>query len=85
MRFRLIALVLASLPAYAEPPFLPVAVCDKGKCVMSEGDFKTLQKFHVAVQTAAQEFSEQVQTLAEENAALRQKLARAAYCQSRRS
>lgn len=47
-----VLVLLGLLPALADPPapvlVKPVAECDKGKCVMSETDFRTLQEFHEA-------------------------------------
>lgn len=68
-----LVLLLSMLPAFSAPPEVlikPVAVCDKGKCVMEEKDFKTLKEWHeqkhreiVFANTALEEARQEIMAL----------------------
>ena len=54
-------IILAALyqEANARPGVLPpVAICDKGKCVMAQEDFETLKAFHSAIVKSALDLEE---------------------------
>lgn len=54
-------IILAALyqEANARPGVLPpVAICDKGKCVMAQEDFDTLKAFHSAIVKSALDLEE---------------------------
>ena len=87
-----IALVLAFAiwPAIAEAPpsvtIKPVAVCDKGRCYMTQQDYETLQKFHADRVAGILELREVIDALQQQNQALIGALARgAAGCKGRRT
>jgi hypothetical protein len=78
---RLAALILCVFPAYASPPFLPIAKCEKGVCAMTQKDYEAFQQFHVAVYQQTQEVSEYVRNLERENGNLRGLIAKNLHCQ----
>jgi hypothetical protein len=78
---RALALILCIFPAYAQPPFLPVAECKKGVCTMTEAEFVKYQQFHAQlylVMSGIQEHAGAVQT---ENNQLRGLLEKNLHCQ----
>jgi hypothetical protein len=78
---RLAALIFCVFPAYAQPPFLPIAVCDKGICTMKQKDYEAFQQFHVAVYQQSQEVAEYVRQMERENGQLRGLIAKNLHCQ----
>jgi hypothetical protein len=78
---RALALILCVFPAYASPPFLPIATCDKGVCTMTQKDYEAFQQFHVAVYQATQEMQEHMKHLERENGNLRGLIAKNLHCQ----
>ena len=83
--FALAALVVALHPLYAsEPPLAPFAVCNKGKCVMSEKDYETYRAWHFALIERMQALSEQNSELLDALADAKQKIMAEAFCERHR-
>lgn len=83
-------LALAMWPAVAEAPpsvtIKPIARCEHNKCVMSQKDYETLQKFHADRIGAIIEAGELIEALQRQNQELMRALARdAAGCKGRRT
>ena len=75
---RILAVLLTTLPAYAEPPFLPLVVCSNGVCTMTQKDWEEMQAFHVrvintadAIQQANGELEQQLAAQAIQNKRLK--------------
>jgi hypothetical protein len=82
-------LALAFSPAIAQAPpqvtVKPLAVCENGRCSMSQEDYETLQQFHADRIGAILEASEVIDALQKQNQELMRMLARdAAGCKGRR-
>lgn len=78
-------LLLSMMPAVAQAPdkvtVTPLAQCDGGKCVMSEADYKTLQKFHADRVDSIMAARDLIDALQQQNAALMHMIARdAGHC-----
>ncbi len=80
---RLLAVLLCSLPAYAEPPFLPIASCEGDVCTMSRKDFEQFQAFHAAVFKGMEELTSELERQEGAIASLTNKLNRTPHCQMR--
>ena len=85
-----IVLAFAIWPAIAEAPpqvtIKPLAQCEHNKCVMSQKDFETLQKFHADRIAAILQAAAAIDELQQENNALMRQLAKdAAGCKGRRT
>lgn len=82
---RLLAVLLAGIPAHAsEPPFPPIAVCNNGVCTMKETDFVKFREFHSALvqsQVALEKRAEDLEGIA---AQLQNKLNHRALCEALR-
>lgn len=83
-------LVLSMLPAIAQAPddvlIKPVALCEAGKCVMSEKDYRQLQQFHAQRMVALMQAGKIIDDLQAQNELLMQKLTRFAMgCEKRSS
>lgn len=78
---RLAALILCVFPAYAQPPFLPIAVCDKGICTMKQKDFEDYQRFHIAVYQVMGDIQEQARSVQNENNQMRGLIEKNLHCQ----
>lgn len=83
-------LALAIWPAIAQAPptvtIKPLAVCEHHKCVMSQKDYETLQKFHADRVAGILELREVIEALQAQNQALMGLLAKdAAGCKGRRT
>jgi hypothetical protein len=81
---RLAAVLLCIFPAYAEPPFLPIANCEGDVCTMKRADFVKFQQFHSAVYAQFSASQEAMEMVAKENADLRNKLSQNVHCQLRK-
>lgn len=81
---RALALLCCAFPAFAEPPFLPVADCRGDVCTMRRADFEKFQQFHAAVYAEFAATQAQAEMIAKENASLRQKLSENLHCQLRK-
>jgi len=80
---RLISILICALPAYADPPFLPIAICNAGQCVMAEADFIKFQQFHVATHEAVLEMQKDADKQEKLIEDLSAKLNRTVFCQLR--
>ena len=69
----------------AEPPLMPIAVCDNAHCVLTVKDYQDLRAFHMKLLEAAREIQEQNGQLTEINNELRSRLMSAAFCQGSKS
>ena len=81
---RIAALILCVFPAYAQPPFLPVAECKKGVCTMAEAEFVKYQQFHAQLYHVMSGIQEHAGSVRAENNELRALLEKNLYCQLRK-
>ena len=80
-----IVVALIGERVWAEPPFAPVATCDKGVCTMKEEDFNQWRNFHFALITTMQDMQNDRQLMQARIESLERKINAAVWCEAKRT